>query len=213
MFGSPDVRNCGRGPAGNYPAVLRRYFRPPAHLKKWAKRSMQNDPSVRSQSPAARNIKAVSKIEEAALQERSWGERLGDGVANAAGRMWFITLHVIWFTGWALINSGVVGTLRPFDPFPYPFLTFVVSLEAIFLSLFILMSQNRESRQADRRSHLDLQVNLLAEAEMTKVLQMLQALCAAQGLPEAKDPVIQRLQEETQPDKMLREIEENLPST
>jgi uncharacterized membrane protein len=164
-----------------------------------------------SRSPAERNIEAVSKIEEAALQGRTWGERLGDRVANAAGQMWFIALHVIWFAGWAAMNFGLLHSVRPFDLFPYPFLTFLVSLEAIFLSLFILMSQSRESRQADRRSHLDLQVNLLAEAEMTKVLQMLQALCAAHGLPEAKDPVVQQLQEETQPENMLRQIVASLP--
>jgi Protein of unknown function (DUF1003) len=64
--------------------------------------------------------------------------------------------------------------LRPFDPFPFPFLTMTVSLEAIFLALFVLASQNRLARQADKRSHLDLQINLLAEREMTAVLQLLQ---------------------------------------
>jgi uncharacterized membrane protein len=72
----------------------------------------------------------------------------------------------------------VVGGIRPFDPFPFPFLTMTVSLEAIFLALFVLASQNRLSRQADKRSHLDLQVDLLAEREMTAVLQLLQDIAS-----------------------------------
>ena len=72
------------------------------------------------------------------------------------------------------VNAGVVRGIRPFDPFPFPFLTMTVSLEAIFLALFVLASQNRLARQADKRSHLDLQIDLLAEREMTAVLQLLQ---------------------------------------
>jgi uncharacterized membrane protein len=72
------------------------------------------------------------------------------------------------------VNGGVIDDIRPFDPFPFPFLTIIVSLEAIFLALFVLASQNRLTRQADKRSHLDLQIDLLAEREMTAVLQLLQ---------------------------------------
>jgi hypothetical protein len=71
-------------------------------------------------------------------------------------------------------NVGLIRGIRPFDPFPFPFLTMTVSLEAIFLALFVLASQNRLARQADKRSHLDLQINLLAKREMTAVLQLLQ---------------------------------------
>jgi uncharacterized membrane protein len=85
-----------------------------------------------------------------------------------------LLLHVLWFGVWVTVNSGLVGRLHPFDPFPFPFLTMTVSLEAIFLALFVLASQNRLSRQADKRSHLDLQIDLLAEREMTAVLQLLQ---------------------------------------
>ena len=70
--------------------------------------------------------------------------------------------------------SALIRGIRPFDPFPFPFLTMTVSLEAIFLALFVLASQNRLARQADKRSHLDLQIDLLAEREMTAVLQLLQ---------------------------------------
>ena len=80
----------------------------------------------------------------------------------------------MWFSAWVTVNVGVIRGIRPFDPFPFPFLTMTVSLEAIFLALFVLASQNRLARQSDRRSHLDLQIDLLEEREMTAVLQLLQ---------------------------------------
>jgi uncharacterized membrane protein len=127
-------------------------------------------PHMETFSTIHRNVREICRIEHEALQSRSAAERLGDFVAQQAGRIWFAELHVIWFVAWALLNSGNVAFVHPFDRFPYPFLTLVVSLEAIFLSLFILISQNRASRQADRRSHLDLQINLLAELESSKTL-------------------------------------------
>ena len=81
--------------------------------------------------------------------------------------------HVLWFASWIAINLGWIPGVTPFDRFPFPFLTLTVSLEAIFLALFVLASQNRLTRQADRRSHLDLQIDLLAEREMTAVLRLL----------------------------------------
>jgi uncharacterized membrane protein len=89
----------------------------------------------------------------------------------ASGRV--LAGHVLWFGGWIAANTGVVPGIAPFDPYPFPLLTMVVSLEAIFLSLFVLASQNRLSRQSDKRAQLDLQIDLLAEREMTAVLRLL----------------------------------------
>jgi len=80
-------------------------------------------------------------------------------------------------------NVGVIPRIRPFDPFPFPFLTMTVSLEAIFLALVVLASQNRLARQSDKRSHLDLQIDLLAEREMTAVLQLLQDIARHLDVP------------------------------
>ena len=79
----------------------------------------------------------------------------------------------MWFGIWVGLKFGMLDAVRPFDPFHFPFLTMTVSLEAIFLALFVLESQNLLARQSDKRSHLDLQINLLAEREMTAVLQLL----------------------------------------
>src|SRR6185503_4851339 len=105
-----------------------------------------------SESPTRKNISAICQMETQELVRRSLSARLGDVIATQAGRMWFIIVHLVWFTLWIGLNlSG-----KTFDPFPFSLLTMVVSLESIFLSLFILMSQNRSGEQADRRNHLDL---------------------------------------------------------
>lgn len=151
-------------------------------------------------------------MEHEALRARSPAERFGDLVAQHAGRFWFIALHGVWFAVWIIANSRLATSVQPFDPFPCPLLTLIVSLEAIFLSLFILMSQNRSNRLADRRAHLDLQVNLLAEHESTKTLQLVQALCEHHGLACARDPEIRELIAHTQPEEIVRELRRTLPT-
>ena len=120
------------------------------------------------------NVHAIKRWENAILLARSTAERVSDWIACTAGKGPVLVLHVVWFGVWVTINAGALRGIRPFDPFPFPFLTMTVSLEAIFLALFVLASQNRLARQADKRSHLDLQIDLLAEREMTAVLQLLQ---------------------------------------
>jgi Protein of unknown function (DUF1003) len=97
----------------------------------------------RSASNSSRNVSAISGMEKDAMAARSGGERVSDAIARHAGRTWFIAAHAACFGGWILLNTGMLPGIRAFDPIPYQSLTFVVSLEAIFLSLFILMSQNR----------------------------------------------------------------------
>ena len=120
------------------------------------------------------NVEVIKSWERGILLARSKAEQISDWIACTAASGPVLFLHVVWFTGWIVVNAGLVPRIAPFDPFPYPFLTMTVSLEAIFLALFVLASQNRLARQADKRSHLDLQIDLLAEREMTAVLQLLQ---------------------------------------
>src|ERR1035441_3966898 len=131
---------------------------------------------MQTASTTARNIKAISELEHSALTQRSLSARVGDVIASHAGKMWFVIFHVVWFCLWLWLNSESKSKFA-FDPFPFQLLSTIVSLESIFLSLFILMSQNRSNIQADQRNHLDLQINLLSEEENTKMLQMLQAIC------------------------------------
>ena len=100
-----------------------------------------------------------------------------------ASRESTVALHIVWFTLWIVANLRVLP-IRPFDPYPFGLLTTIVSLEAIFLTLFVLASQNRMTIEADRRANLDLQVDMLAEQEMTLVLHMLREVCDHLGLRE-----------------------------
>jgi uncharacterized membrane protein len=163
-------------------------------------------------STIQRNVQEISKMEGDALQSRSAAERLGDFVAQKAGTVWFIGFHIVWFATWALLNSGTLAAVKPFDPLPYPFLTLIVSLEAIFLSLFILMSQNRASVHEDRRSHLDLQINLLAEHESSKTLELLKALCEHHGLACSQDPELVELIARTKPSEIVQALKSSLPA-
>jgi uncharacterized membrane protein len=135
---------------------------------------------------AAKNVKAIASMEQEALHQRSALDRVSDAVTNAAATPWFVVAHVVWFGGWIGIN---ISSARPFDAFPFSLLTLVTSLEAIFLTGFVLMSQNRMTKQADKRAHLDLQVNLLAEQELTAMMGMLRALCERAGVAVTSEEV------------------------
>jgi uncharacterized membrane protein len=160
---------------------------------------------------ANRNISAILALEHEALAARSRSERISDAIAGHAGRMWFLVMHAIWFAAWIVFNSRIVRGFPVIDPFPYQFLTFVTSLESIFLSLFILMSENRSNKQAEARSHLDLQINLLSEQESTKMLQMLELLCNHHKLAMPHDPELEQLKATTEPARLLKELQANLP--
>jgi len=134
------------------------------------------------------NIQLIAELEEKALATRSVGEKIGDAASRLIGSMPFVLFHLVWFAAWIALNLGAIPGIKPFDEFPFGLLTLVVSLEAIFLSLFLLISQNRMTRQADKRSHLDLQINLLAEAETTKILRMLEQIAGKVGVPKEERP-------------------------
>lgn len=152
----------------------------------------------------AQNVRTIAELERAAQKERTAADRVADVITRFCGTIWFVWIHVAWFTFWIGANCGLVS--KPFDPFPFNFLTLVVSLEAIFLSTFILISENRQSRIDERRSSLDLQINLLAEQENTKMLQLLKEICQKLGINPDKDPSVALLEEATQPDKLLDQI-------
>ncbi len=116
------------------------------------------------------------------MRQRSTVDRLSDTVSRFAGSVSFVIAHVVAFLGWILANASVIPGVVPFDPYPFGLLSLVVALEAIFLSTFVLLSQNRQAHQADHWAHLDLQISLLAEQETAKILQMLKSVCARMGL-------------------------------
>jgi uncharacterized membrane protein len=120
--------------------------------------------------------------------------------------MTFVYVHIAWFVLWVLANTGRLG-IQPFDPFPYGLLTMIVSLEAIFLSTFVLISQNRISRDAEHRADLDMHIGMLTEHELTRVLQMLDAIQDKMGIENDDDSDLADLEMETRPEDVLAEID------
>jgi uncharacterized membrane protein len=147
-----------------------------------------SDESAEATPVLEENIEAIKRWEQTLRHERSRAERLDDWITSAAASGPALAAHVGWFAFWILANVGAIPAVPRFDPFPFPFLTMTVSLEAIFLALFVLASQNRLARQSDKRSHLDLQVDLLAEREMTAVLRLLQDLTTHLGVKVSVTP-------------------------
>src|SRR6185295_3431503 len=152
-----------------------------------------------------RNVELIRKLEESAKQERKRSDLVAETIANFCGSMTFVWVHVVWFGGWILIN--LVPGIPHIDPFPFTFLTLVVSLEAIFLSTFILISQNHDTRISERRNHLDLQINLLSEQENTRMIGMLQAIAVKVGAELSEDPELHALSEEIAPERLVQQIE------
>jgi uncharacterized membrane protein len=135
-------------------------------------------------SPVLRNVKTIAELEAQSSASRSALDRLSDRVSDFASSPSFLMIHIAWFAGWVLVNAIAK---KPLDPYPFTFLTFLVSLEAIFLTSFVLISQKHLERQSHRRAALDLQINLLAEQEMTTVLRAVSAIAAHLGISDVRD--------------------------
>lgn len=153
-----------------------------------------------------RNIRTIIRLRTKAARERSLQDLVADSITTVSGRMIFVYVHIVWFGIWILLNTGYFG-LRAFDPFPYGLLTMIVSLEAIFLSTFVLISQNRLSKETERRADLDMHIGLLTEHELTRVLQMLDAIQDKLGIVDHENSDLADLEMETKPEDVLAEIE------
>lgn len=130
----------------------------------------------------ADNVAQIVELEQRDRLAMSRSDQVANWLAASSGRISFAVLHVLWFIVWIAWNAHWVG-LKPFDPYPFGLLTVIVSLESIFLSTFVLISQNQQARVADRRAKVDLQVNLLGEQKTTKILALLTKLSAHLELP------------------------------
>ena len=160
------------------------------------------------------HIDSIVRQEEEALERRSISERLADGVGIFAGSLPFVVLHLVFAIGWLLLNSGKIPKIPPFDPYPFSLLGVIVAVEAVILSSFILMRQNRMMRRGERRDHLNLQIDLLAEKEITKVLQMVRAICGHMGLQNIMaDKEIRELSQTTSIESLSQTLEDRLPGT
>lgn len=152
-----------------------------------------------------RNIEALRARRLEDEQARSRQGKAADRVSRFTGSMTFVYIHLVLFGAWIVWNVGWLP-LRPFDP-QFTVLAMAASVEAIFLSTFVLITQNRMQQLADSRADLDLQVSLLSEHEVTRLIQLTAAIARRMGIEEGNHPELPELARDVQPEKVLDEIE------
>jgi uncharacterized membrane protein len=152
-----------------------------------------------------RNIKALLARRMVDERRKGFQERLADAITRFTGSMTFVYLHLVLFGGWIVVNLGWTP-LEPFDP-TFVVLAMAASVEAIFLSTFVLISQNRMQALADRRADLDLQVSLLAEHEVTQLITLVRRMARQMGIEESADPELDELERDVQPERVLDQME------
>ena len=167
-----------------------------------------SDNSKQTQS----HIDSIARQEYEFLEQRTLSERVGDRIAGFAGSMSFVLIHVLLVLSWVLINVNQVSWISRFDPYPFSLLGMIVAVEAVVLSSFILMRQNRMTKRAERRDHLNLQIDLIAEKEITKLLQMVHAICDDMGLKQiAEDQELKEFSQETSVETLTQRLDDTLP--
>jgi uncharacterized membrane protein len=162
-----------------------------------------------------KNVAAVVEMQRKEAAGRTLQDRLAAAMTAFSGSMAFVYIHAVWFGLWFLLNMGIlrIPYVTQFDPYPFGLLTLVVSLEAIFLSTFVLIAQNNLSALSERRAELDLHVNLLAEQKTAKVLELLDHMAQQLDTMHGKfsytpDPETQALKLSPEPDEVLTVMEQ-----
>jgi uncharacterized membrane protein len=155
-----------------------------------------------------RNITTLLARHRQQQERRSLADRTADRITAFTGSVRFVYLHAVIFGAWIIINLGWVPFIKPFDS-SFVILAMVASVEAIFLSTFVLITQNRMAEMAEKRADLDLQISLLAEHEITRLVTLTRAMAARMGLEESHDPELSELARDVEPEKVLDRIEEH----
>jgi uncharacterized membrane protein len=161
-------------------------------------------------SALRRNIEALEERRRQEAADASAETRIAEAITRFTGSMRFVYLHLALFGAWVLVNLGLVPGLPRFDP-SFVVLAMVASVEAIFLSTFVLISQNRMAAAADKRADLDLHISLLTEHELTRLVELVTAMADRSGVPVAKDPELEEIKQNVAPEAVLDEIESRQP--
>jgi uncharacterized membrane protein len=161
-------------------------------------------------SPVAENIEKVIQVEQDVVQARPFSVAISEKIGEFIGTIWFVTLHLVAYVLWMLINAGIISGLPVFDPWPHSFLSSICSMEAVIIAAFVLMKQNRASALADRRNHLDLQVNLLTELEVAQTIKMLERIERHLGVPQDATARDQKFRRDTL-EHLIDELGRRLP--
>jgi uncharacterized membrane protein len=170
------------------------------------RRSADRQPSPERRQRAVGTSRAVRALKARLAAKRSRLETIADRLTRIASSGYFLAVHAVWFGGWILWNTGQLGGLEAFDPFPFGLLTMIVSLEAIFLSIFVLMAQRRESSVAELREEIMLQVLMRSEEEVTKTLQLVVGLYQRLGHKLAEDPELSEMMKPLDADAIEQQL-------
>lgn len=152
----------------------------------------------------------MESIKAKADQKRSRAEKFADWLTEGFGSMFFLVFNVILFIVWIVWNKAPFAGMVPFDPFPFSLLTSAVSLEAIILAIIVFMSQNRSSKIAELREELHLQINFMAEREITKVISMLLTISRKLNVDLLEDEELKRMLQETDPERLERMVNDQI---
>jgi uncharacterized membrane protein len=153
-----------------------------------------------------RNIRALYRRRERETAKASRQHRLADAMTRFAGSMPFVYVHIAFFGAWIIANVGWIPGVPVWDG-SFAVLAMVASVEAIFLSTFVLITQNRMAAAADMRADLDLQISLLAEHELTKLAALVAQIGKTLNVPSAEDPEIEQVQSDVMPEAVLDQID------
>jgi uncharacterized membrane protein len=167
---------------------------------------MSSQPSVAA--TAKRNIETIAQLEQQLVAQQSRTERWGSGVARFFGSFHFVVAQIFFVAAWIVLNAERTTWLRPFDPYPFPFLSLIVGIEFIFLTTFVLINQKHQMRRAEQWSHLHLQLSMLTEQEVTKNMQVLHLICQKLKLQTpTHDQQVSELSLDTEVTALVDEIE------
>lgn len=154
----------------------------------------QIDSVVENQEILGRSSRRIIRsLKAKADAKRTRAEAIADWMTARLGSIYFLVANGVWFTLWILINIGAISGIAPFDPFPFGLLTMIVSLEAIILAIFVLISQNRSAQVDDLREEIDLQVDIITEEELTKLMKMTKILMEKNGIDLSNDKELQAM--------------------
>jgi uncharacterized membrane protein len=156
------------------------------------------------------SVRILRSLKAKADEKRTLPERIADLLTAKFGSMLFLVLNIIWFAIWIIINVGIIPGIEPFDPFPFGFLTMIVSLEAIALAIIVLISQNRAAKIADLREEMDLQVDIITELEITKLLELVVMLAEKEGIDVSQDRELHSMLRPSDPERIEAALEKQI---
>jgi uncharacterized membrane protein len=154
--------------------------------------------------------KIFRSIKAKADAKRTIMEKIADFMTSKFGSNTFLLFNVFLFVAWLLINTNKIKWIPPFDPFPFSLLTTIVSLEAIILAIFVLISQNRTAKVDDLREETHLQLNLISEREITKLIKMMALLLEKQGIDLSQDPELHKMIRPVSEEEIEKRLEKEI---